>query len=154
MEGQCDECGSPDIRNMKTEPIDVNTKEMVDLVEIDPESNIKLEPDEIETIEYTVTSIQMAGIFVPKVEKVEPSDSHDDQDGTGFLSDRNFTMNQQSGRIERSEDGRKMSSTTKLKTTVAKTIGKVKSTSKSKANRRQYKCLECDYITTGSGNWK
>lgn len=75
MERHRDENKPPDYRNVKTESTHKNPQEMANLVEIKTEPGIKLEPDEVDTIEYTVTSNQLAGIFVPKVEKIEADDS-------------------------------------------------------------------------------
>lgn len=81
MENQREESEFPDDLNIKTEPIDMNIQEVAGLVEIKRDPDIKLEPDDVDTIEYTVTSNQMKGIFIPKVEKIEPGerDEHNDE---------------------------------------------------------------------------
>lgn len=78
MDSQHDESELPDNIGIKTEPIEVNAHAMAELVEIKPEPDIKVEPDEADTIEYTVTSNQLEGIFAIKVEKVEADNSDDD----------------------------------------------------------------------------
>lgn len=78
MEHQFDGGESPYNHIIKTEAINVNTKERDDLVEIKPELDIKLEPDEVDTVENTVTLDRMAGIFVSKKEKIEPHGNSED----------------------------------------------------------------------------
>lgn len=63
------------------ESIEVKIEATAESIEVKPEPGIKLEPeDDVDTIEYTPIPSQLAGICIPKVEKVELNSDEDEVD--------------------------------------------------------------------------
>lgn len=150
----------------------VNAQHLIDLAQIKQEPNIKLELDEVDTIEYTQTSIDLKGLLTPKVEKIKTNDNEDEMDNESALFDRNARMgsksvddeqpcssqmgnhvNVQCGAIkprkERADAGAKTPTLGKTNRKATKAVKKTQNRrSASIKKKKQHKCQDCDYVST------